>query len=90
MFLNLPRHPCLVQFVGLDSTHINSRPDEKVWDQDRTILWEHWANHFMVLTESPYQYLQLMIHVKFIAYGERKDPLNPFQWSHAKLNMPGD
>ena len=44
----------------------------------------------MGLTDSPYQYLQLLIHVKFIAYGEIKDALNPFQWSHAKLNLPGD
>ena len=44
----------------------------------------------MGLTESPYQSLQLLIHVKFIAYGERNDPLNPFQWSHTKMNLPGD
>ena len=44
----------------------------------------------MGLIDSPYLSLQLMTHVKFIAYGERKDSLNPFQWSHAKLNLPGD
>ena len=44
----------------------------------------------MGLTDSPYRYLQVLIHVKFIAYGERKYPLNPFQWIHAKLNLPGD
>ena len=44
----------------------------------------------MGLTESPYRYLQLLIHPKFISYGERKDALNPFQWIHAKLNLPGD
>ena len=26
----------------------------------------------------------------FIAYEERKDPLKPFQLSHADLNIPGD
>ena len=41
-------------------------------------------------TDSPYQFLQLFINVNFISYGERKDPLNPFQWSHAKINLPGD
>ena len=44
----------------------------------------------MDLTDSPYQYLQLLIHVKLTAYGERRYPLNPFQWSHTKLNLPGD
>ena len=44
----------------------------------------------MGLTDSHYRYLQLLIHVKFIAYGDRKDPLNPFQWSHFKLILPGD
>ena len=44
----------------------------------------------MGLTDSPYQSLQLLIHVRFISYGKRKDQLNPFQWSHAKLNLPGE
>ena len=44
----------------------------------------------MSITDSHYQSLQLLIHAKFIAYGERKDALNPFQWCHAKLNLPGD
>ena len=44
----------------------------------------------MGLTDSLYQYFQLLIHVKFIAYGDRKDPLNPFQFIHVKLNLPGD
>ena len=70
--------------------HIKSSPDKEVWDQDRTIVWERWDNNFMVLTESPYLFLQLLIHVKFTAYGKRKNPLNLFQWSHDKLNIPGD
>ena len=44
----------------------------------------------MGLTDSPYQYLQLLIHVSIIDYGEIKYTLNPFQLSHAKLNLPGD
>ena len=34
--------------------------------------------------------MQLLIHVNFIDYGERKDALNPLQWSHAKMNLPVD
>ena len=44
----------------------------------------------MCLTDPPYRSLQILIHVKFISYGERKDSLNPLQWIHAKLNLPGD
>ena len=44
----------------------------------------------MGLTDSPYLYLQLLIYVKFISYGDRKDTLNPFQWIQDKLNMPVD
>ena len=38
----------------------------------------------------PYQYLKLLIHFKVIAYGDSKDPLNTFQWTHANLNLPGE
>ena len=34
--------------------------------------------------------MQLLIHVNFIDYGERKDALNLLQWSHAKMNLPVD
>ena len=44
----------------------------------------------MDLTDSPYKYFQLLIHFKFIAYRDRKDALNPFQCSHANLNLQGD
>ena len=89
MFLNFPLHPDLIPFVGVYIMHMNSRPDEEGWEQDRTRVWERWDKNFMGLKDSPYRYLQLLIHVKFIAYGERKYILKPFQWSHAKLNMPG-
>ena len=79
IFLNFPLHPDLRPFAGVVITHINIRPDKKVWDQDRTRVWESWAKNSMGLTDSPHQYLQLLAHVKFTAYGESKDPLKPFQ-----------
>ena len=88
--LNFPLHPDLIPFSGVDITHIKSRPDEEVWDQDSTRVWERWSKNFMSLVESSYQYLKLLIHVKFIAYGDIKYVLNPLQWIHAKLNLPGD
>ena len=44
----------------------------------------------MGLIDSPYRSLQLLIHVKFIAYGDKNDPLNPLQWRHVNLNLPVD
>ena len=90
MFLNFPLHPDLRPFSGVDITHIKSRPDEEGWYQDSTTGWERCAKNFIGLIDSPYQYLQLLIHVKFIAYGERKDAVNPFEWSHSNLNLSGD
>ena len=89
-FFNLPLHPDLRSFSGINITHTKSRPDKEGWDQDRTRVWECWDKNFMGLTDSPYRYLQLLIHVKFIAHGERKDALKPFQWIHSKLNLKGD
>ena len=90
MFLKFPLHPDLRPFAGVDITHTKSRPDEEGWDQDRTRVWERWDKNFTGLTDSSYQYLKLLIHVNFIAYGHRKDPLKPLQWIHSKLNLPGD
>ena len=88
--LNFPLHPDLRPFAKVDITHTESRPDKEGWDQDRTRVWERWAKNFIGLTDSPYLSLQLLIHVKFIAYRERKDALNPFQWIHTKLNLSGE
>ena len=90
MFLDLPLHFDLRSFAGVLITHIKSRPDKEGWDQDRTRVWERWYQNFMGLIESPYWYLQLLIHVNFVAYRERKDPLKTFQWSHDNLNLTGD
>ena len=74
LFSNFPLHPDLKPFEGVNITRINSRLDEEEWDQDRNRIWERWAKNFMGLTNSPYRYLQILIHVKFIAYGDIKTP----------------
>ena len=78
MFLNFPLHPESIPFSGVYIKHTNIISDEEGWDNDRTRVWEFWAKNFMGLTDSPYRFLQILIHFKFIAYGERKDPLKPF------------
>ena len=90
IFLNFPLHPELRPYSGLDITYITRIPYKKGWDQDSTRVWKSWTKNLLGLTDCPYWYLKLMILVKFIIYGERKDPLNPFQWSHNHLNLPGD
>ena len=90
MFLKSTLHPDLKPFAGLDTTPIKSRLDKEGWYQEKTRVWECYAKNFKGLTESPYWSLQLLIHVTFIDNGERKDALNPFQWSHAKMNLPVD
>ena len=44
----------------------------------------------MGLTDSPYRSLQLLTTAKHIAYGDRHDESNPFQWKASRLNLPGD
>ena len=78
MFLEFPLRPELRPFSGVDITHIKSRPDKEVWDQDRTKVWERWAKDFMGLTYPLYISLQLWIKVKFISYGYSNNPLRPF------------
>ena len=43
----------------------------------------------MGLTDSPYRSSQLLIKAKYIAYGDRHDINNPFQWEIVVLNLPG-
>ena len=83
-------HPELRPFSVVDVPYINSKLDKEGWYQDRTRVWERWAKNIMKLTDSPYIYMQLLIHVNFIADGESNDKLNPFQWRHAKLIQSGD
>ena len=88
--MNFTLHPELITFVGVDITNIKSRTEKKVWGQDSTRAWKRLAKHFMGIPDYLYRSLQLIIHVKFISYGERNDTLNPFQWIQAKMNLSGD
>ena len=59
------------------------------WEESRTRTWERWVRNFMGLRDSPWRSIQLMLIAKVIAYGDRTDPNNPFQWESAILNLPG-
>eukprot|EP00956_Cyclotella_meneghiniana_P020426 scaffold36140_cov54-Cyclotella_meneghiniana.AAC.1 len=44
----------------------------------------------MGLRDSPGRSGQMMVIAKEMAYGDRKDPSNPFQWERVVLNLPGN
>ena len=58
MSLNFNLRPDLRPFTGVDITYIKNRPDEEIWDQDRTRVWEFRAKNSIGLTDSLYQSLQ--------------------------------
>lgn len=92
MFLNWWMGEDLRAYAGVDIKHV--RPvnveDREDWDKDRTKPWERWVRNFMGMRDSPYRSLQMMIMAKFVAYGDRRDKSNPFNWKFIVLNLPGD
>lgn len=59
------------------------------WEEQRRRMWELWCRNWMGCTDSPWRSIQMIIIAKVIAYGDRTDPNNPFQWELAVLNLPG-
>ena len=43
----------------------------------------------MGLRDSPYRSIQMALIARDMAYGDRTDPNNPFQWESVELNLPG-
>ena len=90
MFLNFPLHTSLRPYAGVDITHVRGkRGKEEDWEVGRERVWERWSRNFMGMTDSPYRSLQLVIVAKHVAYGDRNDDRNPFQWKMVRLNLPG-
>ena len=90
MFLNFPLHTSLRPYAGVDITHVRGkRGKEEDWEVGRERVWERWSRNFMGMTDSPYRSLQLVIVAKHVAYGDRNDDQNPFQWKLVRLNLPG-
>lgn len=92
MFLNWWMGIALRPYAGVDIRHVRPEEVEKreAWDKDRIRSWERWVRNFMGMKDSPYRSLQMMIMAKFVAYGDRRDRNNPFQWESVVLNLPGD
>eukprot|EP00956_Cyclotella_meneghiniana_P033568 scaffold97112_cov54-Cyclotella_meneghiniana.AAC.1 len=59
------------------------------WEAGRDQCWERWVRNWMGLRDSPGRSGQMMILAKELAYGDRHDATNPFQWDRVVLNLPG-
>lgn len=101
MFLNFMLGKALRPYSGVDVSHVKTRksdfkhhgPEPLVdypdWEKGRVKRWERWVRNWMGMRDSPYRSGQLMIIAKEMAYGDRHDPSNPFQWELVILNLPG-
>ena len=90
MFLNFWLQCFLRPYAGVDVSHVRSDGSEVPdWEEERVRCWERWCQNFMGLGDSPYRSIQMLTHVKYLVYGDRGDPSNPFRWHAVRLNLPG-
>eukprot|EP00956_Cyclotella_meneghiniana_P004556 scaffold5607_cov45-Cyclotella_meneghiniana.AAC.4 len=102
MFLNFILGEELRPYSGVDITHLRTRQDDlqhhlpdpltaiPEWEKGRAKCWERWVRNWMGLRDSPGRSGQMMVIAKEMAYGDRRDPSNPFQWERVVLNLPGN
>ena len=57
--------------------------------QGGTKIWERWTRCLMGTKPSPYQAIRFMMWAEHMVRGDRRDPNNPFRWSHIRVNLPG-
>ena len=90
MFLNFLLHNDLRALSGVDLTHSRSEEaGDEAWEHTRSDPHERWVRNWMGLRDSPYRSIQMLIRLKFEAYGDRRDRTNPFHWERVLLNLPG-
>jgi len=84
MFLNFPLDMNIRQFCGVDlKPYFLKEAGPKT-------LWERWEQCVMGLRPSPYVTTKCVALADEMAFGDRKDPSNPFHWATVHLNLPGD
>ena len=57
--------------------------------QGCTKIWERWTRCLLGAKPSPYQAIRFMMWAEHMVRGDRRDPNNPFRWSHSTVNLPG-
>ena len=83
MFLNFELHPNTRRFTGVDVGPLGIEVEGK------KMHWLMWTKNLMGFRSSPYNSVKMYLIVEEVVRGDRRDPTNPFQWDHIKLNLPG-
>ena len=87
MFYNFLLHPSFRELAGVDVTHVRTR---EVWEVERKRCWERFCRNYFGQTDSPGRSIQMGVKGKQLALGDRIDPMNPYQWDHVEMNLPGN
>jgi hypothetical protein len=87
MFLCFNLHVSMRPYAGVDVTLM--RDPVRDVEEGRCRSWERWTRNFMGMRDSPYRSIQMVLVAKVMAYGNREEPNNPFQWQKIVLNLPG-
>ena len=91
MFLNFQLHRSVVPFTGVDLSSLYEGSDEV------GPRWAVWDRTLMGFAASPYNSIKMALVAEEICKGNRHEEgvgidgkeLNPFQWKHVRLNLPG-
>jgi hypothetical protein len=91
MFLNFQLHDSVVPFTGVDLSALYET------GYDSGPRWAVWDRNLMGFAASPYNYIKMALVAEEVCRGDRhkkgvgldSKELNPFQWQHVCLNLPG-
>ena len=91
MFLNFQLHESVVPYTGVDLSSLYEDKD------DAGPRWAVWDRNLMGFASSPYASIRMALVVEEVCRGDRHEnglgldgkELNPFQWDHVRLNLPG-
>ena len=91
MFLNFQLHTSVVPFTGVDLSSLYNDLEEV------GPRWAVWDRNLMGFTASPYNSIKMALVAEKICKEDRLETgvgvdgkeLNPFQWNHICLNLPG-
>jgi len=86
MFLNFMLHEEMRKLCGIDVGGFF--PEEAKAHGGQLIV--RWARNAMGLRPSPYTCVKFILMGHEVIMGDPKNPLNVFQWTTVRLNLPGD
>ena len=84
MFLNLPMHPDLQKYCGIDLTQLFP----ELLEEGADLLVGAWLRCAIGVTSSPYVCTQGVLRAKQIIKSNQLDPKNNVRWDHLEKNMP--